>query len=643
MQTSEQGGALRRARIVLGIALILLGGFLLLADRPWEIPGGPVFFAVGRRLQATVSIALWWAAAANFVVCALLLATARAWTAAPEDGDAPWRPRRAGRGFVWLVLAAVLLAAGLRWNLAHGGLWADEAWSVRDTIAGIRRPSRHHPSELTTHLVSWRETLFSFERPTNHVLYSVAGHASIGAWRALAGRDPPAFDEFALRLPAYLAGLLSVAGIALLLRDWGLPRAGVAAAFYLAIHPWHITFGAEGRGYSFVIAFAILAALFLTRALATGAWRHWLLYALPVFLLLWTHLFTLYLVAALGAAGLAGIAAGRGSLRARALRAARLGVAHLAAALLLLQLMAPNLAQTREWQGDFVSRASTQLSLPAIGHLWAFLAAGVDARPFADSPEVPPGYPSLAAWAEQHVWVYPVVVGVFPILVAAGLLRLLARGGPPRWVALGLAASAPLAIAANLAAGGQWAPRFVAFGLVATVAFCAIGLEGLLARLPWPGARARRLGVALGLAAALAAFQAFVAPETRILLTRPFTPVRDAMAWLDERLGPDPRAATRAVLNLKGGSQAFQLYHPWIREFSEADELVALCAESRASGVPLYVLYSFPHKNRNERPGSFRYLDDPSVFEPVALFEGVIGERLVRVLRYTGQPVGGVG
>jgi hypothetical protein len=59
------------------------------------------------------------------------------------------------------------------------------------------------------------------------------------------GAASEAFDEFALRAPAWLAAIASVVLVGLL-RDLGFPRAGPVAAFLLALHPWHVRYGADG-------------------------------------------------------------------------------------------------------------------------------------------------------------------------------------------------------------------------------------------------------------------------------------------------------------------------------------------------------------------------------------------------------------
>src|SRR5262249_42359545 len=160
---------------------------------------------------------------------------------------------------------------------------------------------------------SWANTLFYYRKPTNHVLYSILARTSLAGWRALHGAAPSEWNEFALRLPSFASAVLAVVLLGLLVHDLGFPRAAPAAAFLLAIHPWHIRFGADGRGYSLMVLLAIVAAFCLLHGLRSGRWRWWLGYGAAQLGLLWVHPLALYFPLALAAAGALGIALGPGS------------------------------------------------------------------------------------------------------------------------------------------------------------------------------------------------------------------------------------------------------------------------------------------------------------------------------------------
>jgi hypothetical protein len=632
------GGAVRAARWCLLAAAGVLLAALCAAPKPWELPGGPGLFAT-RPHGAKLALALWWAGALNVFLCCALAATAGLW-ARPLPALEPPRAARPPRGFLALLVVAVLVAGALRWPLAHSGLWHDEAWSVRHVIAGDVRPAKHDAGALRVRVTRWSDVLWNYSKPVNHPLYSASARLSLGAWRRAAGRAPPAFDEFALRLPAWLAAMASVLVLGLLLGDWGFPRAGVAAAWLLALHPWHVRYGADGRGYSFVVLFCLLATCALGRALRGGGWRAWLAYAAAVFALGWTHSFAAYFVLSLAAAALvAALAAPRGL---RAPRAARVVAVHALAAMCVLQVIAPNLQQAAafaEGADRLIGRASSPVNADTLAHQWALTATGVDTTE-PDVPERRPGaYPTLADWRRERPWTLPVVFGVLPLVAAVGLARLVRRGGVERWLALGLAGGVPVALAIDALERGVWYPRFGIYGLPAVAIFAALGAEALLllACRRWP--RARRTATAGGLALLLVGFQALVAPETRVLLERPHAPSREVVQLLRDGLGADGDTAVRAVFGMIAGDILLTAYEPRLRVAEDAAELAALAAEAGAAGRPLYVAYGRPASNRKRQRDAMRWLGDPAYFEEVALFDAIEVEQILRVVRWTGRPL----
>ena len=369
------GSSLRRWRLLLLAALVVLGAWLLGPYQPWRLPGEPTLVPrPGQSRIHIILVATWWAAAANAVLCALLLATTRFW--AGEEGDAlaahaPAR-RRLPALSVAILLGACALAGALRWPLAQKSVWWDEAWSIRQVLVGTVKPDSEDPARLEFTPVPWSYTLWYYRKPTNHVLYSVAARTSLAVWRAATGAAPQEWDEFALRFPAFAAAVLAVFLLGLLVHDLGFPRAAPAAGVLLAIHPWHIRFGADGRGYAFMVLLAICAAWFLLQGLRDGRWRYWLGYAASQLALLWVHPLAIYFPLSLAGAGALGIWLGPGARADRSLRLGRFVVANVLAAMAYLQLMAPNLVQglvfSHEWEQP--PHMTTQLTRK----MWLYLA-----------------------------------------------------------------------------------------------------------------------------------------------------------------------------------------------------------------------------------------------------------------------------
>lgn len=114
----------------------------------------------------------------------------------------------------------------------------------------------------------------------NHYLFSIIHKLTTNAWRTWNGLPSDAFNETVSRLPLLVAGLGSIIAIALFLNWLGRPHAGLFAAFYLAIHPWHIRYSTEAKGYMLMLLFFILAVWALLHALRSGTWKAWIQFAI---------------------------------------------------------------------------------------------------------------------------------------------------------------------------------------------------------------------------------------------------------------------------------------------------------------------------------------------------------------------------
>jgi hypothetical protein len=617
----EDVRARKRARRALGLAVLGLAVLLLALPKPWSLASGPGFASPdGRPLFDTVAAAAWWVSALNALLCLGLLATVPLWVrplGRPEGSPLP-RPDR--RTWIWLALAA-LLALGLRLPLASGSLWWDEGWAVRRVVVGVAAPDPADPSRVVVERPPWSRPFWDYRKPTNHVVNSVLGRLSVDAWRAVSGAEPWEFDELAFRLPSLVAAVATVVLLGVLLVRFGLPRVGVASAFLLAIHPWHIRYGVEARAYSLVLLLSVLGALALTDALRSGRWRHFLAYGGSQLLLLWVQPAGIYLTLGLGSAGALGLLTAPYAGRVRVAGLVRLAVVNLLAAMAFLQVMAPNVAQSLTW--DDVHQPETQIEAHTVLDLWSRLTTGIPLYrvPEADPPEAYPALEDLAGGVGSAV-----VIFVFPVLALLGLARLLARP-EARWAIVGLLAGVVLALLITWARHFYYYHRFVIYGLALVVPALCAGVDGIALAL----ARGRHRGrVAAGaLVVGLVAYQVMVAPRTAVLLTRPLAPMRDVALWLRARAGDDPASVRRVGIGL--GGEMLRIYDPWLHH---VETEAGLREEMAAAGDrPLFVVYGYEGTNRPRHPGIFRRLDDPTAFAEAARFLGTEPHLRYQILR----------
>jgi hypothetical protein len=304
--------------LILGGLAILCFTYTLLSPAPWEggalkrvargmevaesaVPRG-VFFDLKRlgELQlgtaAYRQIGLWQGALVAGIGLALASLSARWWVpvthrpprpfAPPAEGSPPglWRARRID----WIMLAAMLvLAAFVRVPNLDRAIYFDEQDNLRRNFHG--HVEIQPDGTRVWREAGWQEALWENRLGNNPVLLSVATQASLRAWRLATGAERERFDIVALRMPVLIAGLASIAALWWLLQLWGLRLAALIVAGLAAIHPMHIDYSLQARGYAFVLLCVPLALGFAWLAMRTDRWRDWWGLAVAVFLCLLSY------------------------------------------------------------------------------------------------------------------------------------------------------------------------------------------------------------------------------------------------------------------------------------------------------------------------------------------------------------------
>ncbi|MCX8509749.1 MAG: glycosyltransferase family 39 protein [Rhodobacteraceae bacterium] len=173
---------------------------------------------------------------------------------------------------LWLGLI-LLLALALRLPGLNGPLWYDEILTIQ------------------THLtLGWGEMLQSYSM-NHHYLHNLAAKLSM----SLFGSDP-----WAIRLPALLFGLGSIAALWLLARDMAGRGIAHAAALLLALSYHHIWFSQNARGYTGLALFSTLALIAFLRGLKRPGGAVWVVFALSMAATIFTHLTGAFFFVTLG-------------------------------------------------------------------------------------------------------------------------------------------------------------------------------------------------------------------------------------------------------------------------------------------------------------------------------------------------------
>lgn len=197
-----------------------------------------------------------------------------------EARAAPVASQGAALHWLWPMLAVTALALLVRvFRLDGQSLWSDEGLSLYRAQQG-----------LTAILANTIVVGDQVTRDTSPPLYFLA----LAGLRAVAGEA-----DFALRYASVAFGVVSVPLMFVVGRALFSPWTGLVAALLLALSPIHVFYSQEVRNYSLFLALS-LVSIWLLWSIFRAHHRSWLRAALwlgVVALMVYTHLFALFIVA----------------------------------------------------------------------------------------------------------------------------------------------------------------------------------------------------------------------------------------------------------------------------------------------------------------------------------------------------------
>jgi hypothetical protein len=632
--------ALRRARArdprlfavraALGLAALAALGYVLDADNPWE-DGLVARLREGKPLRPIEWARAfdWWCTAANAVLLAGLAATARRWLGPAAVAAGPGAPA-APRAPAWLALAVAcaMAASGvLAWPRLSLSLWDDEEIALGCCVDGAwERDER--TGELRHRDVPLHEVWWASHEGHNHVLQSLLSRLSLDAWRILYDQPRESLaSERALRLPSWLAGIASVALVAAFAWRLGLGAAAAAgSAWLLALHPWHVRYASEARGYALLFALLPASWLLLLAALRRGTWPRWLGHAAAQVALIWTHPSMVWQVGLTGLAALAGLwRVHRGTPRLRE-QAARCLVAHLLLGAAIAELALPHLAQVAVYLGRFQGEVRG-FGGPLLESTLAHLLSGAPWR--SRDPE---HYIELADVAARAPLLLRAAIGVALAAGAGGALRILRAGGARAALVPALLLPAPILYTVSWLRADRFFEWYVVFALPGLATLVAAGLTWPAEALRAPRARAAA-GVAC-VAGFLALFAAVTAEPLAALRSRSIVPLRESV--LLTRPSLDPLAPENARIVTLSFQRPAYYYDPLFRWLTTRAELEAQLAQADARGDALFVNIRFGLASKR-LPELVRIVEEDPRFERVGVLHGYIHGNERRVYRYRGR------
>lgn len=555
----------------------------------------------GKELRAREHglIGVWWGCAVSAGIGAALLLGARLWM--PGGPNAPRRaaspPPATGALFhlgLFVVLAGGVL---LRAPPLEHSFWNDEEYALRRYFHGSWEQKE---SGIEFKPVAWEDTLFDNYKGNNHLLQSALSRLSLEAWRLLREMPREAFSEAAARLPSLVASVFTMALVALLGAQAGRQWCGLGAAALLALHPWHVRYAVEARGYSLMLLGMAAAVLALLYALRRDKVLSWLCFALAQAGFLLSFAGSLYVAVALN------LLAAFELLRRREARRLRTLIGfNLLSAIPVLIWMLPSLPQL----AAFLSR-ETVLTTP-IGAIWArdigsHLAAGI----LYSNPEsaLHLGTSWSAQAAASPLW-DPVMRYLLPVLAGIGLLLTLLKASVGRFIVWSVAGGGLLAVAHNALAGQSMLSWYLLYLIVPLCLAVPLACHWLA---PWPEKTA---GPFILLAAALYGLATQDARARFIRHDR--QPIRQTVASYREA-HPDALAAVFGVSDRQIAS-----YDPRALVVASAGDLETLIAKARAERRPLFAVLCGRSASRERRPDLAARVLDSGDFKPHATLPGL--------------------
>lgn len=268
--------------ILLGLILIAMALCLLSAEAACNTPWTPVACSQLTRLSSEVRNRL-------------LTTLAVAGVTALGLGSLAWVIPHACLDLIlrsWRIAKRELRT--LRSELSAGGLRNDMYFAAIPSLIGcilrlrfIDRPIHFDEAYTFMRLAErpWHIAVSNYAYPNNHILHTILVKATCSFFGGA---------EWAIRLPAFSAGVLLITATYLLTRIAADRKAAFVAAFLVAVSPRAVNFSVDGRGYTLQALLLTLGAAALLWALADGGIRKFAIFALCCWLAFWTLPTTLF-------------------------------------------------------------------------------------------------------------------------------------------------------------------------------------------------------------------------------------------------------------------------------------------------------------------------------------------------------------
>ncbi|ABE52521.1 glycosyltransferase family 39 protein [Methanococcoides burtonii] len=175
--------------------------------------------------------------------------------------------------YLTILIAITLLGTILRiYSLATESIWLDEATSVNIASRSLM------------------DIIFGNNDFAHPPLYYSILHFVMMVSQS----------EFALRLPSAIFGSLSIPLIYLVGKELLDKKTAIIASFLLSVSTFHINYSQEGRSYALMMLLVLLTIYLFINAYNKKSTLHWTITAISASVLVYTHFFGFFVIAAMG-------------------------------------------------------------------------------------------------------------------------------------------------------------------------------------------------------------------------------------------------------------------------------------------------------------------------------------------------------
>ena len=603
-----------RWRLTLGVIAVALAVCLLIAPKPWVAA-----MQVRGKMETVdyVRIYGWIAGAINIALLGVLAAACPWWTGrlhlSTPRGGSDLVPAAVSRVPFWpLVAVAMVVAFCYSLPRMNHGFWDDEELNVRTTLYGKFKPDKK-TGEIEFRRFNWLETIYGYSRgPNSHTLFGIVSRACEEAWNSLVRPKGFPLVEWPFRVPALIFGVLAVAGVACLLREFGLPDAGVAAAFLLAIHSWHIRYASEARGYSLLVLLVPLLFIFWRRAMITGRWKWWSAFALTEFSLIYCYPGAFFVLVVLNLITLGILAAGADGARPRMTQAGRWFCVNVLAAILALQFMLPLYPQAKQYF-DFVSSQGFISGWSWARNTVCFMIGGA---PWTKSGEPWEGYPEFLGQFIENQILFVAAASFAIIAILIGALSLLRRGWASATFVIVMSVCPLITFAFAYFRKFLLYENYVIYSLPGVVVCAAAGLSVI-------ASRARRLPGARILVPATASllvlgYFLYTNPFRRWIVENPLQQIRESVIYCRGTL--DPASSAQKAVRTASFCIPPYLYDAHMERLDSAGAFIEALRRADQERKPLLLNVGMPWAARQYSPQMWSLFTNRALFEePVRL------------------------